>query len=93
MPEDKNLVAAITAAVEETLPRAFARAARLEELRRRESLTTEEVAELYGYCPRTLENWRCQGRGPQYVKEGKTVTYRQRDVRAWQEARLVKTRA
>jgi len=31
-------------------------------------LTTKELAELWGYHPGTLKNWRSQGIGPDYVQ-------------------------
>jgi excisionase family DNA binding protein len=40
-----------------------------------ELLTNAEVARILGITPRTLENWRQQGRGPEYLKDGKVVRY------------------
>lgn len=31
----------------------------------------------------TLTNWRAQGRGPLFVKDGKLIYYRKCDVVAW----------
>ena len=64
---------------------------RLERLRRKQSLTTDEVAELYGYSAGTLRNWRCKGRGPAYTRDGGVIVYRRKDVEAYQEAHRVRT--
>ncbi|WP_371922666.1 helix-turn-helix domain-containing protein [Simiduia sp. 21SJ11W-1] len=34
-----------------------------------------------------MENWRCQGRGPRYVKVGRYVRYRTSDLLEWLERR------
>lgn len=49
-------------------------------------LTTKELAELIGYAPGTLENWRTAGTGgPPYCKHGKNgaVRYRMSLVNRW----------
>ena len=46
-------------------------------------LWPEEVAEMLGVPVGTLANWRYQGRGPAFVKVGRHVRYRRRDVVAW----------
>jgi hypothetical protein len=33
--------------------------------------------------PKTLEAWRAIGRGPSWVRVGRSVRYRRRDVEAW----------
>jgi hypothetical protein len=38
--------------------------------------------------PRTLEQWRWQGRGPRYLKIGGRVVYRLFDIEAFESARL-----
>lgn len=38
--------------------------------------------------PRTLEQWRWQGRGPRYMKIGGRVVYRQQDIEAFEAANL-----
>lgn len=51
-------------------------------------LKTDEVAEMLGVAPRTLEDWRCRGGGPPYVSVSRRcVRYRLRDVETWLEAR------
>jgi predicted site-specific integrase-resolvase len=34
----------------------------------------------------TLQNWRWQGKGPAYIKSGRTVLYAESDIVAWQLA-------
>lgn len=38
---------------------------------------------------KTLQAWRTSGKGPRFVKVGRLVRYRQEDVQAWIESRLV----
>lgn len=45
--------------------------------------TTEEVAVYLGISPRTLENKRYDGTGPRYIKAGRAVRYRRKDVEQW----------
>lgn len=37
---------------------------------KQEFLDTKELAERWGFSPRTLEKWRQDGRGPRFVKAG-----------------------
>jgi predicted DNA-binding transcriptional regulator AlpA len=41
------------------------------------------VATVVGNTPATLELWRSVGRGPRFVKLGRSVRYRKRDVERW----------
>ena len=38
----------------------------------------------------TMAHWRCEGRGPAYVKIGLKVAYRGADLNAWLESRTVR---
>lgn len=53
-------------------------------------LTPEQAADLLGYKPKTLAEWRYLGRGPRYVKTspGRSgrIRYAEADVIAWLEA-------
>ena len=69
----------------------FERAADLEALRRKPSLNSNEVEQLYGLKSTTLKTWRCRGRGPAYIKDGSVILYDQRDLLAFLEARRVRT--
>jgi len=44
-------------------------------------LTTKEAAALLGRPHSTLERWRCEGRGPDYVKEEGGVRYHEDHLR------------
>lgn len=46
-------------------------------------LTTVEAAELLNYSPETLKQWRSQGRGPAYIKDGNEVRYLVADIKQW----------
>lgn len=41
----------------------------------------------------TLANWRSQGKGPAFVRLGKRVAYRGRDLNDWIEAQTVRPTA
>lgn len=38
--------------------------------------------------PRTLEQWRWQGRGPRYLKIGRRVVYRECDILDFEDASI-----
>lgn len=48
-------------------------------------LTTAQVAKLTGIAENTLRRWRSDNddRGPEYVRMGRAVRYRRRDIEAW----------
>ena len=45
--------------------------------------TPEEVASALNITINTLSIWRTEGKGPNFVKLGKTVFYRAADVEDW----------
>jgi len=52
------------------------------------ALTPREAAALIGVRTKTLANWRCQGRGPRFVKFGPVkgkgaIRYRRSDLVSW----------
>lgn len=47
-------------------------------------LNQKQLARRWGLSPRTLERWRCQGRGPDYFKLVGRVSYRVSDVEAFE---------
>jgi hypothetical protein len=53
-------------------------------------LTHEEVAQLLRVTSGTLYNWRYLKKGPPWFMMGAEPRYRLEDVRAWQEANLVR---
>jgi excisionase family DNA binding protein len=48
-------------------------------------LTPHELAALVHASPRTIIRWRSEGTGPTYVRAGRRVLYRRRDVVEWLE--------
>jgi predicted DNA-binding transcriptional regulator AlpA len=50
-------------------------------------LDSEEVAEILGIAPGSLQNWRVRGIGPRHVKVGQFVRYRPEEVEQWLESR------
>lgn len=46
-------------------------------------LTPKQVAEAIGKTEGTLANYRTEGTGPEFVKVGRAVRYREADVQAW----------
>ena len=48
-------------------------------------MTTRQTAEWLDVSHRTLESFRIAGRGPKYVKIGRCVRYRARDLKEWLE--------
>lgn len=48
----------------------------------------KRLADRWLISPRTLEQWRWQGRGPRYLKIGGRVIYRPSDVEAFEAANL-----
>lgn len=51
-------------------------------------LTTREAAEVLRVKESTLEQWRWQGRGPQFIKLNRSVRYRLADIEAFVEGRV-----
>ena len=43
-------------------------------------LSTKLLSRRWNIAPRTLERWRAEGRGPQFVRIGRHVRYRQADI-------------
>ena len=52
-------------------------------------LSNDEAARLIGVSPRTLPDWRSDGRSPPWVKVGRRVVYRRADFERWLAARVV----
>ena len=49
-------------------------------------LDQKALAKRWLISPRTLEQWRWQGRGPRYLKIGGRVVYRLSDIEAFESA-------
>ena len=52
-------------------------------------LTEVQAADLLSLSVRTLQAWRAKGFGPPYVRAGRAIRYRRRDLLAWTEAHVV----
>ena len=50
----------------------------------------EQAAKYIGLKTQTLAVWACRGQGPNYVKIGRSVRYRQSDLDAWLERQTVR---
>jgi len=48
-----------------------------------ELIPSDETAEILRVKTATLPSWRCQKKGPAYVKVGRAVFYRRSDVAVW----------
>ena len=48
----------------------------------------KDLAQRWRMSPRTLEQWRWQGRGPRFLKIGGRVVYRFADIEAFEAASL-----
>jgi len=51
-------------------------------------LTRDQVAKAFHYHPDTLKRWELNGLGPDHVRLGNIVAYRQEDVETWVRNRL-----
>jgi hypothetical protein len=55
----------------------------------KQRLTEDQLAQVWGISPRTLQDWRTKGLGPAYIRIGRnTVLYRQEDVEAYEASKL-----
>lgn len=52
-------------------------------------MTPDELAEMLDVTPDTLREWRRLQTGPDYVKTGKLIMYREVDVAKWVEMNVV----
>jgi hypothetical protein len=46
-------------------------------------LTQAELARQINISERSLERWRVEGAGPEFVKAGRKVLYRPQDIERW----------
>jgi len=52
-------------------------------------LTEVQAADFLNLSIRTLQAWRAKGCGPAYVRAGRAIRYRRRDLVAWMDANTV----
>ncbi|WP_298030981.1 hypothetical protein [uncultured Desulfovibrio sp.] len=63
----------------------------IERLKRREYLTAEEVELVYGLKAVTLANKRMKAQGPEYIKDGDKILYKQQAVKTYLETKTIRT--
>ena len=52
-------------------------------------INENEAANFLNYTIRCLQNWRCRGGGPCFVRvSARSIKYRRRDLIEWTEARI-----
>jgi hypothetical protein len=51
--------------------------------------TQEEAAAIIGVKPTTLAMWRHKGRGPRYLKVGRSCFYLESDIESWLAAQAI----
>ena len=51
-------------------------------------LKVTEAASYLGLSPNTLNKWRTQGCGPQYIKLGRSIGYRVSDLEGWLDSHI-----
>lgn len=56
-------------------------------------LCTKIAARVIGVDPRTMEQWRYQGKGPAYLKIQRQVRYLRDDLDAWLSGRRIEPEA
>lgn len=88
----ENLEERIAGNIESALERLLAPIVHVERLKRREYLTPEEVEAVYGLKAVTLANKRSKAQGPEYIKDGDKILYRQQAIKTYLDARTIKTR-
>lgn len=52
-------------------------------------LAESQAADLLNLSSRTLQAWRAKGIGPSFVRAGRAIRYRKRDLIAWVESNTV----
>ena len=53
-----------------------------------QNLDQKRLADRWLLSPRTLEQWRWQGKGPKFLKIGGKVVYRLQDIEAFEAENL-----
>jgi hypothetical protein len=52
-------------------------------------LAETQAADLLNLSSRTLQAWRVKGTGPAFIRAGRAIRYRRRDLISWIEANTV----
>lgn len=90
-PTPEDIAGTLQSAFERLLAPIAESVGQIERLKRREYLSPEEVELVYGLKPTTLANRRIKAKGPEYVKVGEKILYKQKALREYLEAREVRT--
>ena len=48
-----------------------------------------KAADKVGVAVQTMRNWRCKGRGPAYLKLGRSIRYRLEDIEAYKRKKRI----
>jgi predicted DNA-binding transcriptional regulator AlpA len=56
------------------------------------TIAERDAAAYIAFTSAALRAWRRQGRGPAFIRIGRSVRYRVRDLDAWLDAHVVQTR-
>ena len=59
------------------------------ELNEIKAIDDVKASELIGVAVQTLRNWRFEGKGPPYIKCGRAVRYRVKDLAEWMNKRRI----
>lgn len=51
---------------------------------------TEGLAQYLGKEKRTIEDWRLDGKGPDFIRIGRSIRYRGSEIRRWLDSQVVK---
>jgi hypothetical protein len=54
-----------------------------------ELLTEVQAAKVLSLSSRTLQAWRIRSFGPSFVRAGRAIRYRRRDLNSWMDANTV----
>jgi len=49
----------------------------------------KKAADFLGLSPRTLQAWRVRGGGPRFIRAGRAIRYRRKELLAFQDAHTV----
>ena len=84
--QEIDLEKAIADALEKILAPVAEVICEIERIRRKEYLTEKEAALLFSLSAATLKTQRSRGRGPSYIKIGKSVLYAKGDLLSFLES-------
>ncbi len=53
------------------------------------NLDDKAAAKSLGMAVQTLRNWRCQRKGPPYIRLGRSIRYQVKDIEAYKQKKRV----